>query len=130
MSSTTTFAGSETLLTPQESAWLSLQVAEVLDAIDRMVVPQLRSLEPLADTLQQREGGAWFERDLQEARALAAMDPRFAPLVEGLQAPTLGERLRAVDRFFASLPPAELAGLALPPSLAQLRTIFLSSLPT
>lgn len=90
---------------------------------------RLLGMEPLADTLADRDAGELFSRDLEEARALAAMDPRFEPLVRGLAEPALGARMRAIDRFFASVPAAELATLPLPPSLAQLRQIYLSSRP-
>ena len=87
----------------------------------------LLQLEKLSETLADRDGGELFQRDLEEARQLAAMDPRFEPLVEGLAAETLGERMAAVNRFFESIPVTELATLQLPMHLSQLRQIFLSS---
>lgn len=90
----------------------------------------LLGLERLSASLSEREGGDYFGRDLQEARQLAATNERFRDLAIGLESPTLGARMLAVDRFFASMPPAELAAMPLPPSLAQLRAIYLSSLPT
>jgi hypothetical protein len=87
----------------------------------------LTSLEKLSDTLSDRDGGELFQRDLEEARALAERDARFLPLVEGLEASSLGERMAAVNRFFDSVPPIELATLQLPMNLSQLRQIYLSS---
>jgi hypothetical protein len=83
--------------------------------------------ERLADTLRDRPAGDWFAADLQEAQAMAAHDARFERLAAGLQAESLGERLDAIDAFFAAIPPAELATLTLPPNLNQLRAIYLSS---
>ncbi len=88
---------------------------------------RLAELEKLSDTLADRDGGELFQRDLEEARALARHDARFAPLAEGLAHRSLGGRLAAVDAFFKSLDPGELATLPLPPHLAQLRAIFLRS---
>ncbi|NKB90147.1 MAG: hypothetical protein GKS06_18225 [Acidobacteria bacterium] len=87
----------------------------------------LLQLEKLSETLADRDGGELFQRDLEEARQLAASDARFEPLVEGLAAETLGERMAAVNRFFESVPATELATLQLPMNLSQLRQIFLSS---
>jgi hypothetical protein len=87
----------------------------------------LTSLEKLSDTLSDRDGGELFQRDLAEARDLAALDQRFAPLVEGLSATSLGERMAAVNAFFESFPATELATLQLPMHLSQLRQIYLSS---
>ena len=94
---------------------------------DEQRLDRLADMEPLAETLADRDGGELFATDLQEAQRLAAVDPRFETLAAGLSAPSLGERMRAIDRFFASMPPAELATLALPPHLAQLRQIYLTS---
>lgn len=88
---------------------------------------RLAAMEKLSATLADRDAGALFEADLREARELAAHDARFRPLFAGLEAPTLGERLAAVNRFFGSLDAAELAALPLPPHLGQLRAIFLRS---
>jgi hypothetical protein len=88
---------------------------------------RLAQLESLSDTLAGRDAGELFASDLEEAKALAAADPRFEPLVRGLAEPRLGARMKAIDRFFASLDPAELAALPLPPNLAQLRQIYLTS---
>lgn len=95
--------------------------------------PGITRLEPrrrgerLADTLRDRPAGDWFVADLQEARAMAAHDPRFERLAAGLEAESLGERLDAIDAFFAAIPAVELAALTLPPNLSQLRAIYLSS---
>ena len=92
------------------------------DRLDRLV-----NLEALTDTLADRDPGELFSGDLEEARRMAAADPRFAPLAEGLAEPSLGARMKAIDRFFASFDAAELATLNLPPNLAQLRQIYLTS---
>ena len=84
-------------------------------------------MEDLADTLHDRPAGDLFRADLEEARLMGQHDPRFAMLVAGLEAETLGGRLDAIDRFFAAIPATELAVLALPPNLSQLRSIYLSS---
>jgi hypothetical protein len=90
-------------------------------------IEHLADLEKLSTTLSDRDGGELFQRDLEEARVMAARDPRFAVLVEGLSAGSLGERMAAVTRFFDGLPAGELATLELPMHLAQLRRIYLSS---
>ena len=87
----------------------------------------LQEMEGLAETMRDRPAGAWFQADLEEARALAASDARFAPLVAGLESETLGGRLDAINQFFDQMPPVELASMILPPNLNQLRTIYLSS---
>ena len=87
----------------------------------------LAGLEKLSETLADRDGGELFQRDLEEARVLAQDDPRFAVLAQGLAAASLGERMAAVNRFFDSIAPTELATLQLPTHLAQLRQIYLSS---
>ena len=87
----------------------------------------LAGLEKLSQTLADRDGGELFQRDLEEARVLSQEDPRFVPLVAGLAAESLGERMAAVNRFFDSISPVELATLQLPTYLAQLRQIYLSS---
>ncbi len=87
----------------------------------------LTSLEKLSETLADRDGGELFQRDLEEARRLAQQDARFAVLAEGLAAESLGERMAAVNRFFDSIAPTELAALQLPTHLGQLRQIYLSS---
>jgi len=87
----------------------------------------LQQMEDLAETLHDRPAGDLFRVDLDEARLMAQHDPRFAALATGLEAETLGGRLGAIDRFFAVIPAAELAALALPPNLSQLRSIYLSS---
>jgi len=84
-------------------------------------------VERLSESLADREAGELFQSDLVEARHVAALDPRFASLVEGLQAPSLGARLAAVDGFFKAFDPVELAALDLPPHLSELRAIFLGS---
>lgn len=83
--------------------------------------------ENLADSLADRDGGELFRRDLEDARLLAAADPRFDELVEGLDQVSLGKRMAAVNQFFKGFDPAELASLELPVHLGQLRAIFLSS---
>ena len=88
---------------------------------------RLAEMENLADSLADRDGGTLFQNDLEEARALAVHDPRFTALVQGLERGSLGERLAAVDRFFKSFEPAQLAALQLPMHLSQLRSIFLDS---
>ncbi len=88
---------------------------------------RLAEMENLADSLADRDGGELFQSDLGEARALAGTDPRFAQLVVGLEAQGLGERLAAVNRFFKSFEPVELASLQLPTHLSQLRSIYLDS---
>jgi len=87
----------------------------------------LAGLEKLSETLADRDGGKLFQRDLEEARMLAQQDPRFVTLAEELAAASLGERMAAVNRFFGSIAPDELAALQLPTNLAQLRQIYLSS---
>ncbi len=87
----------------------------------------LAGLEKLSETLADRDGGELFQRDLEEALMLAQQDPRFATLAEGLGAASLGERMAAVNRFYDSIAPVELATLQLPTYLAQLRQIYLSS---
>jgi len=87
----------------------------------------LQQMEGLAETLRDRPAGDLFRADLEEARLMAQHDRRFATLAAGLGADTLGGRLDAIDRFFATIPAAELATLALPPHLSQLRSIYLSS---
>ena len=87
----------------------------------------LAGLEKLSETLADRDGGELFQRDLEEARALAQQDPRFVVLAEGLAASSLGERMAAVNRFFDGIEPTEIATLQLPTHLAQLRQIYLSS---
>lgn len=83
--------------------------------------------EGLAETLRDRPAGDWFRADLEEARAMAQHDPRFAALAAGLEADTLGGRLEAINSFFDTISAIELAGLTLPPNLSQLRFIYLSS---
>lgn len=95
------------------------------DSTDKLA--QLASMEKLSETLSDRDAGTLFQADLAEARALAERDPRFRPLVQGLESPTLGGRLAAVNRFFKSFDPTELAALELPMHLSQLRTIYLTS---
>lgn len=97
---------------------------------DEERLQRLADLEALSDTLADRDAGALFSGDLEEAKALAATDPRFEPLVRGLAEPKLGARMKAIDRFFAGFDPAELATLPLPPNLAQLRQIYLTSFPS
>ena len=87
----------------------------------------LQQMEDLAETLRDRPAGDLFRADLEEAHLMAQHDPRFTTLAVGLKAETLGARLDAIDRFFAAIPAAELANLALPPNLSQLRSIYLSS---
>jgi len=87
----------------------------------------LQKMERLAETLRDRPAGDWFRADLEEARALAANDPRYAELAAGLAAETLGARLDAINTFFEGIPTVELAGMVLPPNLSQLRFIYLSS---
>lgn len=87
----------------------------------------LQGLEGLTDTLRDRPAGDWFRADLEEARAIAERDPRFAELAAGLEAKTLGGRLDAINAFFDAIDNVELAGLTLPPNLSQLRAIYLSS---
>jgi len=84
--------------------------------------------EEMAD-LDDIPAGEYFGADLAEARALAQHDPRFLPLVEGLQAATMGERVAAITACFDQFGAAEIANLALPPHLSQLRQIYLSSRP-
>lgn len=98
---------------------------EIDDPMARLA--RLADMENLADSLADRDGGELFQNDLEEARALAATDPRFQELVAGLEAPGLGERLAAVNRFFKSFGPVELASMQLPMHLAQLRSIYLDS---
>jgi len=93
----------------------------------RARLDHLAGLEKLSETLADRDGGELFQRDLEEARLLAQHDPRFEILAGGLAAASLGERMAAVNRFFDSVPPTELATLQLPAHLAQLRQIYLSS---
>lgn len=90
-------------------------------------IHRLYENEKLADSLSDRPGGEWFAADLQEARALAEHDPRFAALAAGLAAESLGARLEAINTFFDGIPAVELAALTLPPHLSQLRAIYLSS---
>ncbi|MCH7824723.1 MAG: hypothetical protein IH849_07970 [Acidobacteria bacterium] len=87
----------------------------------------LQKMERLSETMGDRPAGKWFQADLEEARAMAESDPRFASLAAGLESATLGGRLDAINRFFAQIPELELAALILPPNLSQLRTIYLSS---
>ncbi|MFQ5744507.1 MAG: hypothetical protein ACE5HV_13090 [Acidobacteriota bacterium] len=87
----------------------------------------LLALDRLSDTLRDRPAGDLFRSDLEEARMLAQRDPRFAVLVEGLQAASLGGRLAAITCFFDRFSPQELATLSLPPHLSQLRSIYVSS---
>jgi hypothetical protein len=87
----------------------------------------LQKMEGLAETLRDRPAGDWFRADLEEARALAESDPRYAELAAGLAAETLGARLDAINAFFEGIPAVELAGMTLPPNLSQLRFIYLSS---
>jgi len=101
----------------------------VTDRDPQRHLDRVADLEPLVETLRDRDAGELFQRDLEEARTLAAVDPRFRELVAGLEQPSLGARMRAVDAFFAGLDPAELVSLPLPPCLAQLRAIYLSSRP-
>lgn len=96
---------------------------------DRDRLQHLLGLERLSDTLSDRPAGDLFRADLEEARLLAAQDPRFARLADGLQNDTLGERMAAITRFFDSFTATELASLTLPPNLNQLRSIYLSSHP-
>jgi hypothetical protein len=93
--------------------------------VDRL--SRLAAMTPLDETLQDREGGEYFANDLAEARALAELDPRFRPLAEGLAQPSLGARMKAIDKFFEGVPLVELSALKLPPHLAQLRQVFLST---
>ena len=97
------------------------------DDADLARLASLQGLEKLSDTLRDRPAGELFLADLQEARTMAQHDPRFASLVAGLEAESLGERLDAINRFFDLIPPEELASLTLPPNLSQLRYIYLSS---
>lgn len=90
---------------------------------------QLQGMDRLADALADRDAGELFSADLEEAEALAEADPRYHRLVEGLRAPSLGDRLAAIQRFFESFDPVELSRLDLPPHLGQLRFIYLSSHP-
>ena len=95
------------------------------DPLDRLA--RLAKLEKLSETLADRDAGTLFQRDLEEARELAVSDPRFLPLVAGLERPMLGERMAAVNEFFRSLDPEELAAMHLPTHLGQLRAIYLRS---
>lgn len=87
----------------------------------------LQQTERLSETLRDRPAGDLFRADLEEARAMAVHDPRFASLAAGLESETLGDRLAAINRFFDQMSAVELAGLTLPPNLSQLRNIYLSS---
>lgn len=93
--------------------------------IDRLA--SLQQMESLAETLRDRPAGDLFRADLEEARAMAQHDDRFASLAAGLECETLGGRLDAINRFFDQIPAVELAALMLPPNLSQLRHIYLSS---
>jgi len=95
------------------------------DGVQR--IASIQDTERLAETLNDRPGGEWFQADLAEARVMAEHDPRFKELAEGLEAETLGGRLEAINAFFDQISPIELAGLTLPPNLSQLRAIYLSS---
>lgn len=99
---------------------------DIEDPTDKLA--RLAQMEKLSETLSDRDAGTLFQADLREAQTLAERDPRFRPLAKGLAAPTLGERLAAVNRFFRSFDAAELATLELPMHLSQLRSIHLSSL--
>lgn len=90
---------------------------------------QLQDMDRLAETLAERDAGELFAADLEEAEALADVDPRYRGLAEGLRAASLGERMAAIQRFFESFDPVELSRLDLPPHLGQLRFIYLSSHP-
>jgi len=87
----------------------------------------LQKMEGLAETLRDRPAGDLFRADLEEARAMAQHDPRFNALAKGLETETLGDRLAAINAFFDQIPEVELTALILPPNLAQLRAIYLSS---
>ncbi len=87
----------------------------------------IQDMERLTETLRDRPAGDLFRADLEEARAMAERDPRFASLAAGLECETLGGRMEAINRFFDEIPPVELAALMLPPNLSQLRAIYLSS---
>ena len=88
---------------------------------------RLASMERLSESLSDRDGGTFFQKDLAEATELATRDPRFEELVDGLTSPTLGGRLAAINDFFSRFDPDELSGMSLPPHLGQLRTIHLMS---
>ena len=77
--------------------------------------------------LEDIPAGEYFAADLEEARALALHEPRFERLVDGLQASTMGGRVAAITACFDQFSAAEIANLTLPPHLAQLRQIYLSS---
>ncbi len=94
---------------------------------DAARLDSLQKMERLTETMDDRPAGEWFQADLEEARAMAESDPRFASLVAGLESDTLGGRLDAINRFFEQIPALELAAMILPPNLSQLRTIYLSS---
>ena len=83
--------------------------------------------DPLVDALDRREAGELFRQDLEEARELARTDARFAKLARALEGVSLGDRMRAIDAFFADLDDDELASLDLPPHLGQLRSVYLRS---
>jgi hypothetical protein len=87
----------------------------------------IQKLQGLAETLDDRPAGDLFRADLEEARSMAAHDPRFKELAAGLASQTLGGRMAAINAFFDQVPPVELATLTLPPHLSQLRFIYLSS---
>ena len=87
----------------------------------------LTDMEKLSETLSDRDGGELFAEELAEARLLADSDSRFEQLVEGLSAPSLGERLGAVNCFFDNFDKVELKTVELPTHLGQLRAIYLSS---
>lgn len=99
------------------------------DEFDSDRLEQLQRMERLSETLSDRDAGDLFSADLEEASALAEADERYRPLVEGLRSDSLGERLRAIDRFFESFDPVELSHLDLPQNLSQLRFIYLRSHP-
>ena len=94
-----------------------------LHLADEDAPADLESLEEFEDL----PAGDYFAADLGEAKALAQIEPRFGVLVEGLQAPTMGERMAAITACFDQFSPAEIANLTLPPHLSQLREIYLSS---
>ena len=90
---------------------------------------KLAEREADSSGLDDVEGGQLFDSDLTEARLKALQDPRFQPLVVGLQERSLGRRMEAVTRFFASIDPVELSTMELPQHLSQLRSIYLMSKP-
>ncbi len=94
---------------------------------DAARLDSLQKMERLSETMGDRPAGDWFQADLEEARAMAERDPRFASLAAGLESETLGGRLDAINQFFDQIPTLELAAMILPPNLSQLRTIYLSS---